>query len=158
MATKTAPVQLLTLAWGLVLWADPAQAKAELTAADLDQSAALVELAMRHNPELSAVTWSIRALEQRVLRARSWPDPMLAVEVSNVPVDSWVLGDHAMSGLQFKLQQTFPFPGKRRLREEVAQGEVRQQRLLLRGAQGAAPRGGQARLLRPGPGAAAQAR
>lgn len=57
---------------------------------------------------------SLPALEARAdaLRARAevagaWPDPMLAVEYSNVPVTSFSLRDHAMAGVQLKVQQTF---------------------------------------------------
>ncbi len=110
------------------------QAGAETAAGDEssgDRSTALAAQAARQNPSIAAIKSRVRALEQRIRAAGAWLDPKVAVEYSNIPIDSWTLGDHGMSGLQLKLQQTFFFPGKVGLRQEVARGEVRQQRLLL---------------------------
>lgn len=91
----------------------------------------LAEQAIRANPGISAVQTRIRALQQRVQRAGAWMDPVAAVEYGSIPIDSGALGDSPMSGLQFKLQQTFFFPGKIALREEVAKGQVKEERHLL---------------------------
>jgi len=100
-------------------------------AARADGSRALAREAPRQNPSIAALEARITALREQVARAGVWQDPVVAVEYSNVPIDSGVLGDHPMSGLQLKLQQTFPFPGKTRLREEVARAEVKEQEHLL---------------------------
>lgn len=96
-----------------------------------DDSRALAREAVKQNPSIAAIEARITALREQVPRAGVWQDPMLAVEYSSVPIDSWALGDHPMSGLQLKLQQTFPFPGKTRLREEVARSEVKEQGHVL---------------------------
>lgn len=96
-----------------------------------DLSDQLAKQAIQVNPTVAAIESQIKALKQRVRAASAWRDPVAAVEYSNVPIDSWILGDHPMSGLQFKLQQTFLFPGKTRLREAVAQGEVQEGKLQL---------------------------
>jgi len=122
----------LLVACGLIVGS--LQARAQTAPADRpveDRSNTLAEEAVKRNPSIAAIKSRVRGLGERVRKAGAWLDPMVAVEYSNVPIDSWVLGDHAMSGLQLKLQQTFYFPGKVGLREEVARGEVRQQRLLL---------------------------
>jgi outer membrane protein TolC len=96
-----------------------------------DTSRQLAEQAVKSNPGIAALKSQIQALQQRVRQAGAWLDPRAAVEYSNVPIDSWALGDHPMSGLQLKLQQTFLFPGKTGLRQAVARGEVREARLQL---------------------------
>ncbi|MCA9672594.1 MAG: TolC family protein [Myxococcales bacterium] len=73
----------------------------------------------------------IGALEQRVRKAGAWLDPQVAVEYSNMPIDAWRPGTHPMAGIQFKLQQTFFFPGKVGLREDVGRGRVRETRAAL---------------------------
>jgi cobalt-zinc-cadmium efflux system outer membrane protein len=118
-------MRALTLALAVVSTAIPGAARAE------DRSRALAEQALGRNPSVAALEARIAALEEQVQRAGVWSDPVVAIEYSNIPVDSWALGDHPMSGLQFKLQQTFPFFGKTRLRQEVARAEVKQQRHLL---------------------------
>lgn len=96
-----------------------------------DRSRSLAEAAVRQNPSIAAIEARVTALGEQARRAGAWRDPVVAVEYSNVPVNSWALGDHPMSGLQLRLQQTFPFPGKTRLRQEVARAEVKEQEHLL---------------------------
>ena len=100
-------------------------------AAKGDDSRTLADRAVERNRSVAAIEARIVALREQIRRAGVWQDPMLAVEYSNIPIDGWVLGDHPMSGLQLKLQQTFPFPGKTRLREHVARAEVKEQEWLL---------------------------
>lgn len=85
-----------------------------------DDPDALVKIAWGENPSIMALDHKIEAANQRVTRSGAWKDPVFAVEYSNVPVDSFTLGDHAMSGINFKLLQTFTFPGKIGRRENVA--------------------------------------
>ncbi len=131
MAIKKAPA-LLLLVCTLIFGAQHARAEtAPQKRSPGDTSFALAELAVKKNPGITAIKSRVSALEQRIRGAGAWLDPKVAIEYSNIPIDSWILGDHGMSGLQFKLQQTFFFPGKVGLREEVARGEVRQERLLI---------------------------
>ncbi|MBW2735419.1 MAG: TolC family protein [Deltaproteobacteria bacterium] len=109
-----------------------ALAEAQATPAQDDTSAALANQALQKNPSVAALKFQVRALEERVHKSGAWLDPKVAIELSNIPIDSWTLGDHGMSGLQLKLQQTFLFPGKIGGRKEVARGQVREQRLLLK--------------------------
>ena len=80
----------------------------------------LVQIAWDANPGLTALQANIEAAKQKILQSGAWKDPVVAVEYSNVPVDSFELGDHAMSGVQLRIQQTFPFPGKTSKRRESA--------------------------------------
>jgi outer membrane protein TolC len=85
-----------------------------------DDPEGLVLMAWGANPSVEALLQKIEAANQKIPQAGVWKDPTIAVEYSNVPVNSFVLGDHPMSGLQFKLQQTFPAAGKTDKREKVA--------------------------------------
>ncbi|MCB9796485.1 MAG: TolC family protein [Alphaproteobacteria bacterium] len=72
---------------------------------------ALVAEALHANPSLQAMHHQELALRARADVAGAWPDPMLTVEYSNVPVSSFKLSDHPMAGLQLKAQQTLRPPG-----------------------------------------------
>jgi outer membrane protein, heavy metal efflux system len=85
---------------------------------------ALVQAAWEANPSIAALDARIEAARQMVPQAGAWKDPMIAIEYSNLPVDSFELGDHPMSGIQFSLQQTLPFPGKNNKREASAEASA----------------------------------
>ena len=72
---------------------------------------ALVRRALDSNPTMDSLRLRIDALRQRSVQAGALPEPMLGVEYSNVPVTAPVPGNHPMSGLQLRLQQTLLFPG-----------------------------------------------
>lgn len=71
-----------------------------------DSVSDLAEQAVAENPSLVAMEAKERALQQSAAVAGAWPDPMLMLEYSNVPVSSLGLSDHPMAGLQFKITQT----------------------------------------------------
>jgi cobalt-zinc-cadmium efflux system outer membrane protein len=91
----------------------------------------LGDRAVAVNPSIQAITDRVGALEQKVRQAGAWMDPSISAEYSNVPVDDPVLGQHAMSGVQLMLKQTFFWPGKVDAREEEARDRVRQEQLSL---------------------------
>ncbi len=72
----------------------------------------LIADALRANPDLAAARLRYRAFEAKVPQAGSLPDPMLKATVSNLPTDTWELDRTPMSGIEFMLTQTIPFPGK----------------------------------------------
>ncbi|MBW2253655.1 MAG: TolC family protein [Deltaproteobacteria bacterium] len=97
------------------------------TAWAADSVDALVTEAIEANPELAARRATVEALRALAGVAGTWPDPVVGIEYSNVPVTSFALGDHAMAGLQFRAQQTVRPPTWSRLQREVgdalAEGE-----------------------------------
>lgn len=112
-----------------------------LLAEGADDPDALAEEAVRVNPGLESLEAQVEALRNSARAARRFMDPMLALEYSNVPWDTWRLNDSPMSGLQVKVQQTLPLPGKNQRREavvlqdvEVKQWTLEEQKLQLRGA------------------------
>jgi outer membrane protein TolC len=88
-----------------------------------DVLADLIDEALNQNAGIRAIENQIEMLKAKEAAVRQFMDPMLAIEYSNVPLDSWVLDKSAMSGVQFRIQQTFPFPGKNSLRQSVVESE-----------------------------------
>ena len=82
---------------------------------------ALAAEAVEANPAIDALANRVAQLDALADVADLWPDPVLGLEVSNLPVGDWGLGDHMMAGLQFRVQQTIPTPGVTGLRREVAE-------------------------------------
>lgn len=80
----------------------------------------LVQEAVLNNPQLRALAHSVKADEAKIPQAGSLPDPVLSVNIMNVPVESWVFDQEAMTGKQIALMQMFPFFGKLGLREDIA--------------------------------------
>ena len=97
---------------------------AHAIAAQVDDPEALADLAVQQQPGLDALAAQTDALRAVAATARLWTDPMLGAELSNLPVTSPILGSHAMSGLQFKLQQRFPAPGEIRARTATAEARI----------------------------------
>ena len=86
---------------------------------------ALVTEALERNPDLAALQDAVVAARARPDQARALADPMLAVLYTN---DGWApsLGKQEMTTLAFMGSQDLPYPGKRRLRGEIAAREADQ--------------------------------
>ena len=84
----------------------------------------LAQTALEANPEVSMLRHQLEALKEQQTASVIWKDPVLMVEYSNIPWEDPSLGEHPMSGVQLKIQQTFPFPGKNDRRQAVAVGQV----------------------------------
>jgi len=85
----------------------------------------LVVHALQANPELKSIELQVQALRHKADAVQMWMDPVFVVEYSNFPVDTWNLGDSPMTGVQFKLQQTFTLAGKNSRREATVQAEAK---------------------------------
>ncbi len=86
---------------------------------------ALVSESLQRNPELLALQEAVLAARARPDQARALSDPMLSVVYTN---DGWSpsLGTQEMTTLAFMGSQELPYPGKRRLRGDVAAREADQ--------------------------------
>ncbi|MEI9941913.1 MAG: TolC family protein [Pseudomonadota bacterium] len=83
--------------------------------------AGLIEDSLSTRPELAQATATAHASEERVSQAGAMPDPMLQVGIQNDGFTSIEIGQMPTSFVSVMATQTFPWPGKLRLREEVAQ-------------------------------------
>lgn len=102
-----------------------APASAEMQAVADPVLDALVGEALQANPDLLALQESVLAARARPDQARALSDPMLSVVYTN---DGWSpsLGTQNMTTLAFMGSQDLPWPGKRRLRSDVAAREADQ--------------------------------
>ncbi len=82
-----------------------------------------IDAAFSNNPSLSAMRERIRAKENAAVRAGALDDPKAWIGIVNVPVRSWSFREEDMTGKEIGLSQMFPFPGKRKLKTDVATRE-----------------------------------
>ena len=94
-----------------------ATARAEPPELDLDR---LIEEALAANPGLKVLVHRTAAAEARIPAAGALQDPLLKLDLSNVPFSPLDLDGSPMSGRQVTLSQKLPYPGKRAARERVA--------------------------------------
>jgi outer membrane protein TolC len=86
----------------------------------------LVAEALRRNPEVLAAQKGYEAARQRPARESSLPDPMLSLGYtsSGNPRPFAGLGREPTANAGVMLSQEFPFPGKRKLRGDIAAREA----------------------------------
>jgi outer membrane protein TolC len=81
----------------------------------------LLTYAQEHNPTIQAATQRVYAAQERPAQVSALEDPMFTYEGFNIP-ENFDLTQTENTIL--KLSQKLPFPGKRRLRGEIATHEV----------------------------------
>ncbi len=79
-----------------------------------------VDLALSGNPSLASMQERIRMKESAAARAGALDDPKAWVGISNVPVNSWSFREEDMTGKEIGVSQMFPYPGKRKLKTDMA--------------------------------------
>lgn len=100
----------------------PAEAaEAELPPVKLET---LIEFALENNPEIRALAKQTEALGHTVPQAGSLDDPVVGVQLVNAPVGTLALDQTPMTGIQLVAKQKVPYPGKLRLRKEIAAHRV----------------------------------
>ena len=100
-----------------LLWALPAGAQ---------PLASLVDEALRNNREILAAQKKYEAARQRPSQAGSLPDPTVSLGYTSNggPWPIAGIGTAATSNAGISISQEMPFPGKRKLREEIAGKEA----------------------------------
>ncbi len=83
---------------------------------------AVLAYAQEHNPTIQAAQAHLRAAQERPVQVSALDDPMLTYEGFNIPENLDLT--HTDNNI-LKLSQKLPFPGKRRLRGEIAEQETR---------------------------------
>jgi len=76
------------------------------------------------NPELRAMSLEAEAARQRYGSAGAFADPMLTMELRDVPVSEPTLSPANAGNTRYALRQTFPLGDKRGLRRGVADADV----------------------------------
>ncbi len=85
----------------------------------------LVEEALVHNPQVQAFRYQTLADSFKISQAGALPDPMISLNLLNLPLDNFVFDQEPMSGKQIAFKQTFPFMGKLGLKEDIARLNTR---------------------------------
>lgn len=80
----------------------------------------LIEIAIAENPEIRALDRRLEAAQAVIPQAGSLADPRVGMALRNVPVGTIAFDMIPMSGLDLFAAQMVPYPGKLRLRKEVA--------------------------------------
>ncbi|HGY55706.1 MAG TPA: TolC family protein [Caldithrix abyssi] len=108
---------LLKVTLGLLLLISLVSAQDENSLLKLED---LLSEAVNNNPQLKAFYHAARADSARIPQSGSLPDPMISLNVLNLPVDNFVFNQEPMTGKQVAFKQVFPFPGKLSIKEEIA--------------------------------------
>jgi cobalt-zinc-cadmium efflux system outer membrane protein len=90
---------------------------------------ALIDEALKANPEVKQKAQLKSAAQESIRPVGALDDPKLSVNIVNLPVDTWSFAQEPMTQKQFGLSQKIPFPGKRRLRSEVAEEQAKSDNL-----------------------------
>jgi outer membrane protein TolC len=81
---------------------------------------------MQRRPELAQVRAQVQAERERTPQAGALPDPVVSLGIQNDGFTGIEIGKMPMSWLSIGVAQTFPWPGKRSLRADVAELGARQ--------------------------------
>jgi cobalt-zinc-cadmium efflux system outer membrane protein len=93
---------------------------------------ALVNEALTANAEVKQMGSLAGATKETIKSAGALEDPTVSFGMLNIPTDTWRLNQDPMTQKMLELSQKFPFPGKRRLRSEVAAEQAKSDDLAYR--------------------------
>jgi len=96
----------------------PALLLAQEDAVRLDD---LLKQALERNPKIKSVGFESEASSFRIPQEKSLPDPMVGLSLKNMGFPKFTLGQEVMSGVGLSFTQAIPFPGKLRLKGEIAE-------------------------------------
>jgi outer membrane protein, heavy metal efflux system len=85
----------------------------------------LIDEALKANSEIKQMRSQSLASKEAIRPAGALEDPEISMSLKDIPVDTWAFNREPMTQKMLELSQKFPFPGKRRLRSEVAGEQAR---------------------------------
>ncbi len=103
----------------------PALLPAQDTALRLDD---LLKQALERNPRIRAAGQEADASSFRIPQEKSLPDPMVSLGLKNMGFPQFTVGKEIMSGIGLSFSQAIPFPGKLRLKGEIAEKAFERQK------------------------------
>ncbi|MFZ5450129.1 MAG: TolC family protein [Thermodesulfobacteriota bacterium] len=92
----------------------------------------LITEALKANAEIKQRAELKSAAEEAIKPAGALDNPQAGFAILNLPTDTWSFAQEPMTQKAFSLSQKIPFPGKRRLRSEVAEEQARSDDLLYK--------------------------
>ncbi len=84
----------------------------------------LKHIVLEANPRIHAMASAWKASEEVVPQAGALPDPMISLNILNLPINSFAFDREPMTGKQIAFSQEIPFPGKLGLKEAIAREDV----------------------------------
>ncbi len=88
----------------------------------------LLKQALERNPKIRAAGHEADASAFRIPQERSLPDPMVSLGLKNMGFPQFTVGKEIMSGIGLSFSQAIPFPGKLRLKGEIAEKAFERQK------------------------------
>jgi len=130
---KCASIWMLAVVVALMTSASPGMARQEAPKNEAAKLADLLAEAARSNPQIQAAKQEWQSMQQMPTQVSTLPDPQVAIQQVNVggprPFAGFTNSDFAYIGLS--ISQDFPYPGKLKLRRELANkdAEVAEQKV-----------------------------
>jgi outer membrane protein TolC len=84
----------------------------------------LIDEALKANPEVKQMRSLHRASKEVIKYAGALDDPEAMFAIKDLPTDTWSFSQDDETQKMWELTQKLPFPGKRRLRREVAESQA----------------------------------
>lgn len=86
----------------------------------------LIEEALNNNPEIQAAQMKYEAAKARPIQESSLPDPIISFMSQNMgnPIPFTTIGEEPGSNAGFSFTQEIPYPGKLKLKGEIAEKEA----------------------------------
>lgn len=83
----------------------------------------IIQEVISNNPNLESYHQQWDASRTRISQAQALPDPVLGLNLMNLPMNSFSFNQEPMTGKQLTIMQMFPFPGKLDLQGSIAESE-----------------------------------
>jgi len=80
----------------------------------------LIKATLEKSPQLLSLKNATCVDSARIPQSGALPDPILSLNLLNIPTNSFAFDQEPMTGKQIALRQQFPFPGKLNLKEEIS--------------------------------------
>jgi len=93
--------------------------------------AALIQEALKANPEIKQLAELAAASRETIRSAQALDDPDFQFTLKDIPTTTWRLNQDDMTQKMFMLSQKIPFPGKRPLRAQVAASQAQADSFLV---------------------------
>ncbi len=95
----------------------PALLPAQESALRLDD---LLKQALERNPRIKAAGLEAKASSFKIPQEKTLPDPMVGLDLKNMGFPQFTYGQDEMSGIGITFSQPIPYPGKLKLKGEIA--------------------------------------
>ncbi|MBI2502416.1 MAG: TolC family protein [Candidatus Latescibacteria bacterium] len=96
---------------------------------------ALIDEALEKNPEILRAQQMWEMARAKAPQVKALPDPMLQLELQNIGLTDYTVGEMDMSMAGVSVSQPIPYPGKRRLRQQKAEKEAEAEAEMVEVAQ-----------------------